>query len=667
MLLTLLPVTSNAGTVRTRDGKTYEGPARLEPAQVVVTTPGGEVRIDLEQVKEADFSPPAATAPVEPPDETPAGGLKAEYFQNAEYAGQARVQTDPTVQLAWGERARPARRSQPAGLSARWTGQIKPRFSEQVTFSREGDALLRVWIDNRLVLDYYQQQGSVWLKAGRKYEFRAECMGRRSSGSMSLSWSSTHQRREPLPPSRLYLPPRDPDCPPAVALTSPQVDEVIVMPSPVTLAVTAGTNAGAIAKVEFLDGGKVVGSLEKPPYRFAWPNAGPGTHILAARATTDRGVSATPGDVRLFIAGNGSGTLPSPWGELPIGVAGPTGSARFADGVFTLTQAGAGAGTWGEDGGLRSVVCPLNGDGQIIARIASIESSVPKAGILAGIILRESAEQGSAHAGLLVYSGGNADFVCRGPPPAEFVHLQTPVETSMWLRLTREGATISVARSADGKRWETIGSEAVEMTRSATVALVAGSQDSQATCTARFEQVSVSAGLPPDQSSVTGLMLRNGTVLACSVLSADDSSVRFSRNGKEMTVAELDVSRILYRKVTNDVAATLPPGRSGMLMAKGDFFEGEVRSVSGGTADVRSVLFGIRKFGVPGDTVAIILRDAEPAAADWEVRLEDGSAMRAKSVVADSGRAVIDDAVLGKITVPLAELRLLKGPASGPH
>lgn len=96
---------------------------------------------------------------------------------------------------------------------------------------------------------------------------------------------------------------------------------------------------------------------------------------------------------------------------------------------------------------------PLAGDGAIVARVAS--QSGGGAWAKAGLMIRGSAERGTPYAALMV-------------TPGHGVRLQTGYERGgagggtatapHWLRLTRTGTTVTGYASADGRRWDRVGS-----------------------------------------------------------------------------------------------------------------------------------------------------------------------------------------------------------------
>lgn len=117
------------------------------------------------------------------------------------------------------------------------------------------------------------------------------------------------------------------------------------------------------------------------------------------------------------------------------------------------------------------------------------------------------------------------------------------------------------------------------------------------------------------------------------------------------------------------------PG-SGVLLAGGDFVEGELTQLTGGHIVVSSVLFGERSFGRPGPAVAIRLDAEGPVGtvpkAGWRVTLADGTVAFAERLLAgeQGARLRVTDAagrVIQAETAEISEVRLpgAMGPVDG--
>ena len=104
--------------------------------------------------------------------------------------------------------------------------------------------------------------------------------------------------------------------------------------------------------------------------------------------------------------------------------------------------------------------------------------------------------------------------------------------------------------------------------------------------------------------------------------------------------------------------ARIGPGRIGLLLTKGDFVDGDLRSLEGGRVSLNSILFGVRTFDVSKEVAAVALRDPYPPDATFEVRLRDQSVLLPRTLtIANDGLLQLEDTMLGPLRMPLKELR----------
>lgn len=97
--------------------------------------------------------------------------------------------------------------------TARFTGTIVPRYSETYTFYMIGDDGFRLWIDGKLVIDFWQQKWEIQqtgipvaLEAGKHYDIKVEYLQGWGGSWLKMEWESASQKREVVPESALYLP-----------------------------------------------------------------------------------------------------------------------------------------------------------------------------------------------------------------------------------------------------------------------------------------------------------------------------------------------------------------------------------------------------------------------------------------------------------------------------
>lgn len=135
-------------------------------------------------------------------------GLRTEYYNSTtlEYLGFLRL--DPTIDFDWGTGG-PSDGVGPDCFSVRWTGKLKPLYSETYTFSTMSDDGVRLWVKGQPIVDNWtvhaatEDMGSITLKAGEEVDLRMEWYENLVHAVARLSWQSTSQAREVVPSSCL--------------------------------------------------------------------------------------------------------------------------------------------------------------------------------------------------------------------------------------------------------------------------------------------------------------------------------------------------------------------------------------------------------------------------------------------------------------------------------
>src|ERR1044071_1610339 len=78
-------------------------------------------------------------------------GLQAVYFNNQNFTGSTVSRVDPQVNFNFGTGA-PVKGIAGDTFSIRWTGQVKPAFSEKYFFKTISDDGVRLWINHKPVI-----------------------------------------------------------------------------------------------------------------------------------------------------------------------------------------------------------------------------------------------------------------------------------------------------------------------------------------------------------------------------------------------------------------------------------------------------------------------------------------------------------------------------------
>jgi hypothetical protein len=181
--------------------------------------------------------------------------------------------------------------------------------------------------------------------------------------------------------------------------------------------------------------------------------------------------------------------LPAPWQTANIGSVGVAGSASMSNGVFTVNGAG---NLSGLADNFRFVYQPLSGNGEITARLDSVEST--GTGALIGVMIRESLTSGS-------------EYVCVGVLPNGTFRWQGRIATSgstwaantstvgtppnVWTRLVRTGNVFYDYLSTNGTAWTEVHSCTNAMATQLYIGLAVASGNSTTLNTARFSDVTV--------------------------------------------------------------------------------------------------------------------------------------------------------------------------------
>jgi fibronectin type 3 domain-containing protein len=179
------------------------------------------------------------------------------------------------------------------------------------------------------------------------------------------------------------------------------------------------------------------------------------------------------------------------WTQGDVGTVGLAGSAAIADatGVFTLAAAGAGINGTADAGYF--VDQPLVGNGEIVARVVSVQN--PNSNARAGIAIRDTVAANAIHASALISAGGTIEFRRRtATGGSTSITSVTGFAPAFWLKLVRSGNSLSAYRSPDGTTWTQVGTtQTVTMAATARIGLVATSGTTAALGTSVFDNVTV--------------------------------------------------------------------------------------------------------------------------------------------------------------------------------
>jgi glucose/arabinose dehydrogenase len=136
-------------------------------------------------------------------------GLLGKYYDDIGFQQEIFERTDTSINFNWGTGS-PSSSIAPDTFSIRWEGKVQPRFSQTYTFYATTDNGVRLWVNNQLIVDQWNDHtattytGTISLLAGVKYDIVMTYYENTGVASAALEWSSASQARQVIPQSQLY-------------------------------------------------------------------------------------------------------------------------------------------------------------------------------------------------------------------------------------------------------------------------------------------------------------------------------------------------------------------------------------------------------------------------------------------------------------------------------
>ena len=218
-----------------------------------------------------------------------------------------------------------------------------------------------------------------------------------------------------------------------------------------------------------------------------------GSTVYVGLAVTSRSrnsrTSVTASNVQIAVpTAPAEEELPDGQSSADIGSPAISGSASFSEGRYTIR--GSGADIRGTADQFHYVYRPVAGDVDVTARIDSLTAT--SQATKAGVMIRESLSPGSRHALALVSPGEGFAFQRR--TETDTWSESTAGGTGAlpaWVRLVRQGGTVTAYRSSDGIGWTAMESAAISMADTVYVGIAVTSGDVATSATASVSHLMV--------------------------------------------------------------------------------------------------------------------------------------------------------------------------------
>jgi hypothetical protein len=537
-------------------------------------------------------------------------GLKAQYFTGKNLTNPALLRIDPEIDFDWGNKA-------PVGLatdfSARWTGEVEPTLSGSYEFSFDIGSGGRLWVDNKLLAEQWKNihptllNGKIELQAGRRYPIKLEM--RNSAGNLKarLYWQGPRFPRQIIPTDHLYLPESEA----VTTIATPGDGDAFTTPAEIPFTARVDAPAGpSVRRVEYSLGARILGAATVPPYRFVWKNPPTGRYAVSAVATLSNHQFAPSVPLDITVADKDPGTLRQPWQVHWMGGAKHEAPHQHA-GVFTLA-ARLGR-LWATRDTFQFVSQPLDGDGDLVARVTALASEDPNATAYGGIMVRDALDEGAPFVGAVVGSTGRVAFMHRDKRDEAAEFRESPAKLPLWLKITRRGGRFTVYTSPDGAAWTALDSATPIFDSDETLAGLAATSLTAAPITATFDHVIVSTGAPPSIADAAGALLRNSAFVPGALNAADAKTLTLAGpHHPDQPLPRDQVGRLIIRPFAQDLLARIPARTPGVLLASGDFAAGDITALDPDHVTVSSVLFGPQSFDLHANVLAICFHDLAP-------------------------------------------------------
>jgi hypothetical protein len=250
--------------------------------------------------------------------------------------------------------------------------------------------------------------------------------------------------------------------------------------------------------------------------------------------TTAQAVSLVPSYI--FAATPATTPLPSPWVSADIGTVYGRGASGYANGTYTLISSGGdiadnGGVSGGSGDSFRYTYRSLPADGQIVARVASIENTDDDAKV--GVMIRGNTSAGAPYIGVFVTPGSGVVLQTRSTMGGSTTVTTGPTTAAApyWVKVVRSGASLSGFYSSDGVTWTQIGATlTLNLGSGASIGLASTSKSTTLLGTATVTNVTANVA-PTVATAATASPVGNDNTATLSVLGADDggeSALRYT-------------------------------------------------------------------------------------------------------------------------------------------
>ena len=153
--------------------------------------------------------------------------------------------------------------------------------------------------------------------------------------------------------------------------------------------------------------------------------------------------------------------------------------------------------------------------------------------------------------------------------------------------------------------------------------------------------------------------LRDGSALAGILQTSSDAKTPATVKkfgGDVVNIPGGSLVSVQFSPLSKDDLEKITAATAGALTADGDFLAGEVKTVKNDKITISSVNFGLTT--MERREISFLVYQAMPPREPHliDIRLQDGSLVVAKNISVDKEQVVIDEPLMGNITVPFRDV-----------
>lgn len=160
----------------------------------------------------------------------------------------------------------------------------------------------------------------------------------------------------------------------------------------------------------------------------------------------------------------------------------------------------------------------------------------------------------------------------------------------------------------------------------------------------------------PQVPRMTAIFLLNGTTLVGNLKSITSKEIVLSVEKKDFKVPLVNVGKVLFRNVPEELKEVISSGRSGVLLRNGDFIDGEVKEVDEDIVSLYSTLLGIKRLSIRLNVVALVFKKTRSTKSDVKIVTKYGSEIRGSNIQFEKETFKLKEEILGEIEFSYKDL-----------